>query len=365
VHPGTLIVESGSEISSGTFGAGKAGNILIDAPNQMILDNDGSILASSVSPDPAGAAGDITVRAGNLVIRDQSQITSLTRGLAPAGKITVTAGMLLVDSAVVAGEQPRFATGIFSSAESGSSGNAGTVIIEANNLALGPDARINSRSSGAGAAGEIILTGVSKLFMSDGAKVTTESGSAGGGNIEISGAGKIILRDGSRIGVDVIEGEARAGDITIGSRFLVLDRSAISATADAGSGGNIRIASDFIVSSPDSVITARAGPAGVAGTVVLTSPETDVTSDLAQLPGAVINTTDQMQERCAVRGLVEGSSFTIAGLDALSPALEGYFPGTYARVADEDTAVTDGSLMVASGGGLAFPVWTVACGDAG
>ena len=78
----------------------------------------------------------ITVNAGNLVIRDQSQITSLTRGRAPGGNITVTAGTLLIDLALTPGEQPEFTTGIISSAEFGSSGNAGTVIVHANNLTL-------------------------------------------------------------------------------------------------------------------------------------------------------------------------------------------------------------------------------------
>jgi hypothetical protein len=44
--------------------------------------------------------------------------------------------------------------------------------------------------------------------------------------------------------------------------------------------------------------------------------------------------------------------------------MEGYLAGTYAGVADETAAATDDGLMVASSGGLAFPVWTVACGEA-
>ena len=79
----------------------------------------------------------ITVNAGNLVIRDQSQITSLTRGPAPAGTITVTAGTLLIDSALARASSQQFTTGIISSAESGSSGDAGTVIVHADNLTLG------------------------------------------------------------------------------------------------------------------------------------------------------------------------------------------------------------------------------------
>jgi hypothetical protein len=305
----------------------------------------------------------ITVNAGNLVIRDQSQITSLTRGRAPGGTITVTAGTLLIDSALTPGEQPEFTTGIISSAESGSSGDAGTVIVHADNLTLsGHNAEIDSSSVGSGRAGEIILTGVSKLIMSDGARVTTRSGSAGGGNITISGAGVVVLRNGSRISVDTETG-ARAGDITIGSRFLVLlDRSAVSADADAGSGGNIHVASDFLFRSPDSEITARAGPAGIAGNVVLTSPEADVTGGLTPLPGKLMDAAGQMQVRCAARGSVEGNSFTIAGPEAQSPTLEGYLAGTYAASADE-TAATGDSVMIAPGGPSSAG-WTIACGEA-
>jgi large exoprotein involved in heme utilization and adhesion len=147
---------------------------------------------------------------------------------------------------------------------------------------------------------------------------------------------------------------------------VVLNNSRIIARARQGRGGKISIAADNIFRSPDSVIDASS-ELGLSGTVNISSPETDVTGDLAQLPADVVmNTADQMQERCAVRGLVEGSSFTIAGPEAPSPALEGYLPGTYAGVADEDTAVTNDSHspMVASGAGLAFPVWAVACDEA-
>ena len=63
----------------------------------MTLDNFAGVFASSLTLDPRGTGGDITVNAGNLVIRGQSQISSITRGPAPAGNINVTAGTLLAD----------------------------------------------------------------------------------------------------------------------------------------------------------------------------------------------------------------------------------------------------------------------------
>jgi filamentous hemagglutinin family protein len=516
-------------IESITEGSGKAGDIQIDAPNQVILENGSLVVASSVSPDPTGAAGNITVNARDLVITGQSQITSLTTGPAPAGNITVTAGTVLVGrdtsidteafgsgnagavsiradkltlgdlaeidtsngigspgnaGAVIikvntlildrdatvrsttfgsgsggtvtieadnftlgpnarinttasfetsgnagavtieannltfesgawifsdtfgsgsggavtvkadnltlgtdAAPLPRGRSAIYSSTFG--SGSGGTVTIKANNLTLGHDARIDTSTYGSGNAGAINITADKLLLLNakisnesketgdagtiniaSGSEITlnksiisTRANKAGGGQVSIR-AGKLLFLKDSEITTAVAGGpETTAGDINIDPQFVVLKNGRISAQARQGRGGNIRIVADNIFRSPESVIDASSA-LGLSGTVNISSPEADVTSELAQLPGAVMNTTDQMQERCAVRGLVEGSSFTIAGPEALSPTLEGYLPGTYARVADEDTAVTNGSPMVASGG-LAFPVWTVACGDAG
>jgi hypothetical protein len=52
-----------------------------------------------------------------------------------------------------------------------------------------------------------------------------------------------------------------------------LDESTIGATADAGAGDRIDITADQLILSPSSEITARAGPAGIAGTVVVSSPQ--------------------------------------------------------------------------------------------
>jgi hypothetical protein len=94
----------------------------------------------------------------------------------------------------------------------------------------------------------------------------------------------------------------------------------------------------------------------------LTSPEADVTGGLTPLPGKLMDAAGQMQVRCAARGSVEGNSFTIAGPEAQSPALEGYLAGTYAAGADE-TAATGDSVMIASGWPSSAG-WTIACGEA-
>ena len=110
------------------------------------------------------------------MIRDQSQIASLTRGPAPAGNITVTAGTLLVDSALTPGEQPEFTTGIISSAESGSSGDAGTVIVHADNLTLsGHHANISVSSFGSGKAGNIRIDAPNQMILENGSGVLASS----------------------------------------------------------------------------------------------------------------------------------------------------------------------------------------------
>ena len=191
--------------------------------------------------------------------------------------------------------------------------------------------------------------------------ISTEADEAGGGQIWIR-AGKLLYLKDSEITTSVFGGpETTAGDINVDSQFVVLNNGEISAHARQGRGGNIRISADNTFSSPESVIDASS-ELGLSGTVNISGDVTNVTGGLTPLPGKLMDAAGQMQVRCAARGSVEGSSFTIAGPEAQSPALEGYLAGTYAAGADE-TAATGDSVMIASGGPSSAG-WIIACGEA-
>jgi hypothetical protein len=198
-------------------------------------------------------------------------------------------------------------------------------------IQLADDGEISSesRNNDTGRAGRITIRGADRILLDGGAEISTVTGTSGGGDIRIKARDLILLRGRSRIGVDVSRGKTRAGDIEIDPRFLVLDESEISATADAGSGGRIDITADNLVISPGSEITARAGPAGIDGAVVISTPEADVSGGLVVLEGALLDAASQLRERCAARRDIGASSFTGVGRGGLPPTPDGPLASAY------------------------------------
>jgi large exoprotein involved in heme utilization and adhesion len=124
-----------------------------------------------------------------------------------------------------------------------------------------------------------------------------------------------------------------AGDITIDPRFIVLDGSSIIAQARGGRGGNIRITADNLILSPDSVINAEAGDEGIDGTVVVSTPEVDLSGGLVVLQGALLDAASQLRERCGARRDIGASSFTGVGRGGLPPTPDGPLSGAYVAAA--------------------------------
>ena len=162
-------------------------------------------------------------------------------------------------------------------------------------------------------------------------------------NAAVSGGGAIVLRApqlidlaDSEISTSVALLAGNAGDIAIDPRFLVLDASSILARASAGQGGDIRIAADQLLVSPDSEINAEAGAEGIDGTIVVNAPEVDLSGGLVVLEGALLHAAAQLRARCGARRDIGASSFTGVGRGGLPPSPDGPLAGAY--VVDEAAA---------------------------
>ena len=94
----------------------------------------------------------------------------------------------------------------------------------------------------------------------------------------------------------------------------------IQANGFEGQGGNIQITVDQLVRSPDGIIQAIArSDLGIDGTVVISTPEADVSGGLVVLEGALLDAASQLRERCGARRDVGASSFTGVGRGGLPP----------------------------------------------
>jgi large exoprotein involved in heme utilization and adhesion len=207
----------------------------------------------------------------------------LTNGPGNAGVVTITAGSLSVDAA-----GNTAVTGISSAAQTGSTGNAGEVMVTTTGATtISNGAQIGSSTFARGSAGDVTLT-AGTLTIDGGASaiatgITSSalSGSTGNaGKVAITSTGVITLSNG---GVVESETEAlgNAGDVTLKAASLNIDGggakilTGISSRANYGSTGN---AGEVTVSttgattiSNDGEILSTTRALGNAGDVTLTA----------------------------------------------------------------------------------------------
>jgi filamentous hemagglutinin family protein len=361
---------AGGVVSAETFAGGDGGSIDIDS-GRLLLDN--SFLGANSNASATGDAGPVVVKAERLEIRNEGRIFNGTNGIGNGGDVTVTAGTLLVDGAL--DHQARFNTGISAAAQAGSSGQsgevtvdvddsivlrnvgeiasgtqgggpAGNVVVDAPAITLQDGGRIDSSSTGAGNAGSLTITARDQLVLDRG-QVSTSSQQSGGGRITIQVRELIDLQK-SSIASSVAQDTGNAGNISIDPHFLVLDDSQILARAVAGRGGDISIIADNLVLSPDSLINAEAGDAGVDGTVATSEPAVDLASALVVLAAPLLDADSLLREPCAARQDVGTSSFTGAGRGGLPPAPDRPLGSAYRPPADLGaTSIQPAALMLA------------------
>ena len=146
---GQLTLTNGAELASITQGTGNGGPVAVNA-NTVVVDgtaNPTALTAIGSVTTGRGTASDVAVSAGTLTILANGEIVSFTAGPGNAGNVSLSApGAVSID-----GTSTVFQAGILSQANPGSSGNAGSVQVNAGSLSLvncRPDFRVDDRFGG-------------------------------------------------------------------------------------------------------------------------------------------------------------------------------------------------------------------------
>jgi filamentous hemagglutinin family protein len=317
----------------------RAGDIVINANSFQI--SDGAILSARKSPllglegNATTVGGNITINAtGSLTLASGGQIITSTYTNRPAGNIQIKAGQI-----AISGSDPNYAarqalienlnqdpgvepflannilnganSGIFANAETGSTGNGGSIAIATDTLLLSDQAQISSRLLGGGNAGDIDIiaqditlqqqsrltnsvgvTGIGKggnltlntkkLLVSSGSTISSStSGVGNAGTIQIGNADLIRVIGNSAIATETI-GTGLAGGINLSSRQLALgDRAKISVSTTStnpnASGGDLQVAASQISLAGNSSISADTAGSASGGNVRLQPFGTDPT----------------------------------------------------------------------------------------
>lgn len=266
-----------SEVDAATFGQGDAGNVSINARDNVILDN--SRIFTTVEEKAQGNAGKISIEieTASLSIRDGGQLQALTRGQGNAGEIKITAK----ESVNISGTSSSsgHSSALFTNTES--SGTGGNIIIKASNLTVSEGAILNAESKSSGNAGFITVE-ADRIELLNGGQIfssTSGTGSAGTitvnakkrvtvrgsdatfeqrrrnfpietiGNIVNDELGRILTNKGDSNGrvdsgffVHSTSSEKSAGDILVNSPIVFLDsRGRLIADSNSVNGGNINL----------------------------------------------------------------------------------------------------------------------------
>jgi large exoprotein involved in heme utilization and adhesion len=326
VRAQTVAIRNGAIVSD-TLGAGKAGAVEVTATGALTITGApgstvGPGIFSQAGRGSTGNAGSVTVRAGSLEVTSRGQISAGTFASGDAGDVTVdvSGGPIVIDGSVAT-------TGIFGTADRGSTGKAGRVSVRAGSLTILNGGKIESETYGPKRGGDVDVTATGPLrivgpvgpYSQTGITAQAQSTSAGDAGSVTVRAGSLEISRGGQIGASTFASGA-AGDVTadVSGGPVVIDGSGAtdlgraeyvftgigsqaerrsggnagtvtvragslaifnggdisSATYGPGRGGDVRVTagSDVLLTGPETRITALTIGAGEAGSIAVSAP---------------------------------------------------------------------------------------------
>ncbi len=381
IDTGILTVTDGGEITTSTTGDGKGGDVEITAREVVIqgrdaFGNNQSGIFSQSLQNTDGGAGSVTLRPHvderlTLRIRDEGKLSVESKGRGAAGDIQISGAELIeisndgeisasVGDVNANGEPVESLASDILISDSGSlnvsggvitatttgTGPGGRIEIQAARVGLSNGAQItasSTRTAGtAGDAGSIAIA-ATETFSAENSQITTTANAddAGGGRISIQARDLVYLLDslvettvdGGTAGADAgdifiplaaLGGEEAAGVDPVVPEFVVVNRSVIRANAVAAGAGDITINGTEVVISADSLIQAHSEE-GVSGEIRVSSPDTDIVSQVAPLPSSFVDPSDRLLPPCVARTERTGS-FMVQGREALPRPLDAPLP---------------------------------------
>ena len=282
---GTVTVSGGGSISSASTGTGRAGSVSIGADGHVanVLLSAGSIVSEG-GADSAGA-GQVSVLATDTVTLNQGAYIATDNGSrqssASKGLITLTAGQLEMDNASISSSTSGAAQAgdvnvvvartvninnksvISTSAQTGSTGDAGAITIQAAAMNLNNSRRYDSQ-----------IYSVLKIRDTQQGNfgiLTTTDGAGKAGAINVTVSGQVCLIESSISAAALGNSTGRAGAVTVKAQSLKMDPSYIS-SSDQGSKNTVDGGAGSVsVALTGGSFTLTGDAARTAGSGILTS----------------------------------------------------------------------------------------------
>ena len=324
----SLTLSNGGWIGSPTFGSGKGGDVTIKARDVLIdggfeISNGifYSMISCQTTTGSTGNAGSVNIDTESLTLSKGGQISASTYGIGNAGDVTIKAMKVSIDGGFES-SNGLYHSMIHCMAGSDSSGKAGNISLQADtlsmsnggeisvtnygekaggsiginvaNLTMNPGAVISSASTGTGDAGNIIIAANDSMLLND-AAITVEASKASAGDIKIQ-TPNLDMTNTSQITASVSGGSGSGGHIDLNVDTLsITEGSRIeSNTAGSGSGGNITVAAVTSVTisgktEEASGMYSTSTGAGSAGSITVKTPTLNI-SDSGEISSSASGT---------------------------------------------------------------------------
>ncbi|MGI2906019.1 filamentous hemagglutinin N-terminal domain-containing protein [Tolypothrix sp. VBCCA 56010] len=287
-----LLVRDGALVSTSTSGTGKGGRLTVNASGKVeVIGTSANIKPASglfaSAQESTGDAGDLTINTQDLFVRDGAQVSASTFGAGKGGNLTVNASGKVELIGVAA--DGSFASVLAASAEKGSTGNAGNLIVNTQDLLVQGGAQVKASTFGFGEGGNLIVNAPGKVELigrsadnraTSGLFVDANEGSTGnGGNLTVN-TQDLLVRGGAQVSASTFS-EGKGGNLTVNaSRKVELigttvdssDSSGLFARANEGStgdGGNLTVNTQDLLVQDGALASTSTLSAGKGGNLTV------------------------------------------------------------------------------------------------
>jgi filamentous hemagglutinin family protein len=334
---GTLVVRASDSVQligtstsadnprpSGLFalgeGSGKPGDLTIETRDLIVRDG---ARASASNQGSSQQGGTLTVNASESVQligtsangQDRSGLLVGTAGTGAAGELTIETGKLLVSD------------GAFVSARTVGEGRGGSIIVKAEKFNILNGAEVTVGSLGSGDAGNLEVI-ADFINLDKQSSLTANSVAGEGGNINLLVRDILLLTRNSNI--FAVSGTAQAGgaggNFFLNSKFIVaLENSDIVTNAFTGTGGNIAINSQSIFGTEFRQQQTQESDIVASGAIAFSGIiNVDQSLGFVELPTVLADTLDVIDTSCAAVASTDSDTqknkFTITGRGGLPPS---------------------------------------------
>ncbi|MBD2088573.1 filamentous hemagglutinin N-terminal domain-containing protein [Microcoleus sp. FACHB-1515] len=353
----TLRLVEGAQIGADTSSEGNAGTIRVAAEaielNGIALRTNGTPLVDAdrlpfpsglfvdSNPGATGSSGAIVIETDRLSLQAGAVLQVNTESSIDAGNLTIRAA----DFVEVTGRGSTGLPTLLFGASGGllieeitigvpdATGRGGTIRINTPDLRVedGGAIAVSSLNRDRNIAAGNLLVQAETIQLQNQGRLLAETASGQGGDLRLQ-AQQIVLRGNSSISTTAgVENRGgNGGDIRINTDFILStlpEDNDITANAYTGNGGNVRIAAQGILGivpqdrpTTASDITASS-EFGNSGAIVITSPTDDPSRGLVELPANLIDASSQIAQGCGSGATARQSSeFVVTGRGGLPPS---------------------------------------------